>query len=215
MKAVIDNDILFKGACYGVISELIATVCSSADLAGVLGSARFVVPKKIQDSKLRGSRVAALATLSDFLSSRTEALEPTDSEQRMAADFELRAQELGINLDSGESQLCAILLHRVLPFLLTGDKRAIMAIERLMDADSRLYSIFGKVKCLEQLVYGALAQCSFAALRGTICSEPEIDTALTICFSCGSERVTQSSVVQGLESYISALRVVASRTLAP
>jgi hypothetical protein len=215
MKAVIDNDILFKGACYGLLSELLATICSSAELAGVLGSSRFVLPKKIQGSKLRRDKAAALAGLFEFLASRTEELEPTDSEQSMAADLELRALELGLNLDSGESQLCAILVHRVLLLLLTGDKRAIAAMEGLIVADSRLAPLCGKVTCLEQLVLGALAQIGSAQLKSAICAEPETDKALTICFSCGQESVPSSNFAQGLHSYISAVRASASRALAP
>ena len=214
MKAAIANDILFKGACYGLLNELISTACSGTEVAGVLGSARFVVSKKIEKSKLRRNGVPALACFLQFLS-RTEALEPTDNERNMAADLELAAQKLGINLDSGESQLCAILVHRVLQLLLTGDKRAIAAMEKLMDADVRLRPICGKVRCLEQLVHDALAIGDHGTLRGAVCSEPEIDKALAICFSCTNQSIEMASVIEGLQSYIRSLRMQASRVLSP
>jgi hypothetical protein len=214
MKAAIDNDILFKGACYGLLSELISTTCSSSEVVGVLGSARFVVPKKIEKSKLRRNGAAALTNFTQFLS-RTESLEPTDSEQNMAADVELAAQRLRINLDSGESQLCSILVHRVLPLLLTGDKRAIVAMEKLIDADTRLRPVCGKVRCLEQLVHNGLANGDLGSFRRAVCSEPEIDKALAICFSCTNQSVKVESVIEGLQSYIRSLRMEAGRVLSP
>jgi hypothetical protein len=212
MKAAIDNDILFKGACYGLLSELIASTCSGAEVIGVLGSARFVVPKKIEKSKLRRNGAAALAIFFEFLH-RTEALEPTDDEQNMAADLELAAQRLGVNLDSGESQLCAILVCRVLPWLLTGDKRAIIALERLINADARLISICGKIKCLEQLVHDALTNRDHVAFRNAVCLEPDVDKALAICFSCTGKSVVLANVLEGLQSYIRSLRTEAIRVL--
>lgn len=212
MKAAIDNDILFKGACYGLLNELIATSCPDTETFGTLGSARFVVAKKIEKNKLVRNRTAALDALSQFLN-RSEALEPSGSEQSMAADLELAAQRLGINLDTGESQLCAMLVLRVLPLLLTGDKRAITAMERLVDADTRLVPLCGRVRCLEQLVYDALMKGDHSTLRTAICSEPEADKALAICFSCKSESVVLANIIEGLQSYVRALRAEAARIL--
>jgi hypothetical protein len=213
MNALIDNDVLFKGACYGLLEKLISIICP-INATGVLGSARFVVPKKIEKANLNRDRGTALGILLAFLS-QTETLEPADDEQRMAADFELAAQKLGVNLDGGESQLCAILVKRVLSSLLTGDKRAIAAIETLLDADSRLMPICGKVKCLEQVFVGSIVRHGCVTLRLAVCAEPEIDKALSICFSCKSQSVEDASILEGFQSYINDLRQCACRVLAP
>lgn len=212
MKAAIDNDILFKGACYGLLVELVATACPITEVVGALGSARFVVASKIKKNKLIRNQAAALAVLSEFLK-HCEVLEPALEEQNIAADLELAAQQLGVNLDTGESQLCAILVFRLLPLLLTGDKRAIKAIEKLIDGDSRLIAICGKVRCLEQLVYDALTSCDHVTLGAAICKEPEVDKALSICFSCTSPPAVLASTLEGLQSYIKALRADAPRVL--
>lgn len=214
MKAAIDNDILFKAACYGLLSQLIGTTCSETEVVGVLGSARFVVGKKIEKGNLQRDRAAALAIFFEFLK-RSEALEPTPNEQNMAADLELTAQRLGINLDSGESQLCAMLVYRVLPLLLTGDKRAIKVMERLMSADNRLVALCGKVRCLEQLVYDALTKGDDVTFRTAICAEPEVDKTLAICFSCTNQTAMRPGILEGLQSYIRSLRLDANRVLSP
>jgi len=214
MNALADNDVLFKGACYGLLSDLISVVCAKGDVAGLLGAARYVVPKKIQRAKLKGSADQALRVFSKFLE-RATVLEPTDGEQQLAADLELAAQKLHLSLDSGESQLCAVLVSRLVPFLLTGDKRAIQAMEALIDGNSRLSAMCGKIKCLEQLVAGALLQGNPLDVRSAVCGEPEIDKALAICFSCKDPMASAATFTQGLQSYISDLRERAGRVLAP
>ncbi len=212
MKAVVDNDILFKGACYGLLKQLISTVRANAGETGVLGSAKFVVPHKIKKSALRRDSAIAIAALSAFLD-RTHILEPTESEQNLAADLEVAAQQTGVSLDNGESQLCAIVVQRFVPLLLTGDKRAITAMEKLIDVDVRLMPICGKVRCLEQLVWDAVIGGDHLGLRNAVCSEPEIDKSLSICFSCTAEAVVSGNTTEGLQSYVEALRTEATRVL--
>jgi len=210
MLALIDNDVLFKGSCYGLLRDLLAEV---SQRAGVLAASRFVLPKKISKSNLRGDRSAVLQRLNEFLE-KSEALEPTLEEQEMAADLEVSALRLGLALDVGESQLSTILVKRLVPLLLTGDKRAVVAIDRLLDQDARLLPICGKVRCLEQIFAAAIAGENGNSVRAAVCSEPDIDIALTICFSCRSESVSKESHSEGLHSYIEALRRDATRVLA-
>jgi hypothetical protein len=132
----------------------------------------------------------------------------------MAADFELAAQRAGLSFDVGESQLCAILICRLTPMLLTGDKRAIQALEELLDSEDRLSSLCGKVRCLEQLVLDVLrAGTNPDTLRGMICAEIDIDKTLTICFSCHSQDGPRQDYVDGLQSYVADLRQRAIRVL--
>lgn len=211
MNTLVDNDVLIKGSCYGLLSELILGV-TPLNTVGVLGSARFVVPERIRRSHLRANYARAVQIFMDFLT-HTSVIEPTTEEQQMAADLELAAQQVGLNLDSGESQLCAVVSMRLLPLLLTGDKRAIAAIDKLLDGDSRLYSVAGKVMCLEQLFVVLLSSTSGDGLRSTVCAEPEVDKALSNCFSCFGSVVSTDSHLEGLNSYIQNLRRLAARVL--
>jgi hypothetical protein len=214
MKAMVDNDIVFKGACYGLLDEFLSPVCTVGDPFGVLGSARFVVSKKISKANPKKGITVALRHLGDFLQ-RATVVEPTEDEQIMAAEFELAAQRAGLGFDVGESQLCAILIQRLTPLLLTGDKRAIHAIEELLDSEGRLTSLCGKIRCLEQLVLDVLttAGTNPDTLRGMICAEIEIDKTLTICFSCHRQDWPGQDYTEGLQSYIADLRQRAMRVL--
>lgn len=212
MKALIDNDILVKGACYRLLAE-IANSIPGGGHCGVLGAAKFVVPHYIKRQKLAGDVAAAEMCFASFLAS-SEALEPSSEERELAATLEANAQQLSLSLDPGESQLVSILLFRVLPWLATGDKRAIVALEMLLDTDARLANLAGKIRCLEQLVKHMLVNGDYAIIRNAICSEPAVDKALTICFSCSSQDSNSADIHQGLDSYIGAIRASAARVLA-
>jgi hypothetical protein len=212
MKALIDNDILVKGACYRLLAEIVASIPGDGH-CGILGAAKFVVPHYIKRQKLAGDVAAAEICFFSVLAS-SEALEPSSDERELAAALEANAQQLALSLDPGESQLVSILVSRVLPWLATGDKRAIAALERLLDTDARLAGLAGKVRCLEQLVKQMLANGDYRAIRNAICSEAAVDKALTICFSCSSQDATSANIDQGLDSYIGAIRASAARVLA-
>jgi|HigsolmetaAR201D_1030396.scaffolds.fasta_scaffold21795_2 hypothetical protein len=214
MNALVDNDIVFKAVCYGLLAEVLTTLCSHDDRVGILGAAKFVVSKRIQMATVNKGREVALANLEEFLC-RALAIEPTEVERNIAADIEAAAQSAGFSLDAGESQLCAVLVQRMVPWLLTGDKRAIRAMEQLLDADARLAAITGRVKCLEQLVLAAIPNDLRArAIREKICVEAHIDKTLAICFSCCSASQV-GDYTRGLESYIDDLRKDARRVLSP
>lgn len=212
MRAVADNDILLKGACYGLLPVFMAGVPGNGAV-GILGTSRYVVPKMIVRSHLRGNPGAAAACFATFVV-ENEVVEPNGTEQQMAAALEASAQQMALNLDAGESQLVAILISRCLPWFLTGDKRAIASIEGLLDADVRLKGIVGKIKCLEQLVARAVANGDGEEMRRAICAEPSVDLALSICFSCASSGGASVDATEGLASYIADLRTRAPRVLA-
>jgi hypothetical protein len=211
---VVDNDIVLKGACYGLLPD----VCGEgsevpAEDLGVLSSCRFVVADRIRRHGSLRDTDRALQALAPFLEATT-ILDPTEDEQRLAADIEFGAQGLGLPLDAGESQLCAVLVERSIPLMLTGDKRAIVAMEQLLEAYDWLSDACGKVRCLEQLILVLIDRIEPDIVRACICGEPHVDTALGICFSCHEDATTEASIVECLESYINHLRSQAPHILA-
>ena len=72
----------------------------------------------------------------------------------------------------------------------------------------------GKVLCLEQLFLRLLAVANPLDVRQKVCSGPDVDRALTICFSCASDKVDPELWREGLQSYINDLRNAAKTILA-
>ena len=214
MKSLTDNDIILKAACYGLLPSILAPVVDGNNWkVGFLGAARFVLGKKLAKIRLRGSAVKVQERLSKFFAAN-EAIEPTPEEQALAAKLEALAQLQAVNLDTGESQLVSILISRDLRWLLTGDKRAVVAIERLLDEEVSLHVVKGRVMSLEQLVYSLQANGESITIRAAVCGEPDIDRSLKICFACSSTEAEPSSVMEGLKNYIADLRKMAPRVLA-
>lgn len=213
MKAAVDNDILFKCACYGLLQDLPATLKIDATDCGVLGAARFVVTHKLERTARIRARNLAVTNLNSFLSTATT-IEPIKAEQALAAHLEACALRVGLTLDAGESQLCAVAIERMASRLVTGDKRAICALERLIDEEPKIIGLSGKLMCLEQILLLILAERSFEPVRKAVCAEPEADKALSICFSCTSACSNEQTAHDGLSSYIRALRSEANRLLA-
>jgi hypothetical protein len=210
MKALVDNDILLKGAEYGLLSPFAAAIPGGDERVGVLGAARYVV----QDRLLRwSSEGTARDQFLTFLGENIE-VEPTPEEQDMASSIETCAQRTGVGLDAGESQLCAVLISREVPLFVTGDKRAICAIELLLDAYALLLATAGRVLCLEQLVSALLEVSQIDSVRKAICNKPNADKALSICFCCKSSNETsKENILAGITSYVKDLRTKAPRVL--
>ena len=212
MKAVVDNDILFKGACHGFLSDIAAALKVNDSDCGVLGSARFVLKSKIKRARLRQNAEVATQGLEAFLAN-APVLEPVREEQAIAARLEALALRLGLSLDAGETQLCAIVIVRAISLLVTGDKRAVASMERLVEEDDAFQDLSRRVMCLEQLILLLLVRKTLQSLRTAICSEPGVDKTLTICFACYSSEVSESAVKDGLKSYIDDLRSRANEVL--
>ena len=213
VDAIIDNDILFKGACYCLLQEFAGALNTTPGDCGILGAARFVVKHKIERAKLSKENKLALRNLDTFLSVAA-VLEPVKTEQAFAARLEGHALRLGLGLDAGESQLCAMAIERVAPLFVTGDKRAIAAFEQLITLEPDIIQLCGKVMCLEQLVVLLLARITFGIVHDAVCLEPTVDKALAICFACLSGSKSEPRAKEGLESYIKYLRSTAERILA-
>lgn len=213
MKAAIDNDILYKGTCYGLLSEFIKTLAVDLCDVHVLGEAKYVLRSKFCRTTTNPKPEELLNYLETYLA-QVEILEPSVEELQKAAELEYFAQRLNLDFDSGESQLCAIAILRGFSWLVTGDKRAIIVLERILDTHGIITTLAGKVICLEQIVARMIRMEPGTVIRKAICAEPTIDRSLSNCFSCSSPEVKPENWIEGLESYIKDLRANAATILA-
>ncbi|MEX0754719.1 MAG: hypothetical protein WD556_06310 [Actinomycetota bacterium] len=210
----VDNDALLKLSCYGLCGKVWPPEEDAR--YGVLGAARYVLARALERLNLAAGRERAEAALKHALDA-AEVLEPNKDELELAARLESDAQRHGLQLDAGESQLTAILVARDSSELLTGDKRAIRALEGLLDLVNGLDTVAGRVRCLEQAIsLVAQLEGAFQETSVAICSEPDVDKTMSICFSCFSgDAVDRAAALEALENYISSLREKAPRILAP
>lgn len=201
---LIDNDVLIKSACYSFLNQIHGPSGQRRDV-GILGVAKFVVQKHLDRRGVIQDRPAAQRRFQDYLST-VIVLEPTAEEVNFASAIEEAAMLLGLDLDSGESQLCAIAVFRNSALLLTGDKRAIASAESLTHSIVELTSLAGRLVCFEQAVMGVVERIGIDRTRIQVCSEAAIDKSLSICFECHALAEGRPLEPTGLLSYIRDVR---------
>ena len=201
---LVDNDVLIKCACYSILDQ-VAGPSGQPHEAAVLGSARFVVGKHLERRGTIQDRAAAQRRFQDYLPT-VIILEPTSDELLLATAIEEAAMQLDLDLDSGESQLCAIAVSRGSSLLLTGDKRAIASAETVREAIAELASLAGRLVCLEQAIMGVVKRIGIDTTRARICAEAAVDTGLSICFECHALPERRPLELTGLLSYIRDVR---------
>jgi hypothetical protein len=202
---LMDNDVILKICCYDIVDELMGCTVGKLRTAHVLGVARFVLGKAISKAKNIANKERAAERLASLLS-RVALIEPDVDELSLAAEFEETAQVRGVALDGGESQLLAVLIRRSAGLLLTGDKRAIRAMEPVVKAGAYGEQVTRRVACLEQIAMALIGRHGVESIHRRICSEVAIDKSLSNCFSCASGFCREESIVEGLASYIADLR---------
>lgn len=211
LSLLIDNDVLIKCACYAMLDEIQPPGDGDSKI-GVLGAARFVVNGHLARRGRINDRESAQQRFNSYIPT-VLVLEPTEEEIALATEIEEAAIQQGVDLDSGESQLCAIAIFRAVPLLLTGDKRAISGAEILQQQISVLSSLRSRVVCLEQAVRGIANRIGVLSARSRICAEPSVDKSLSICFECNTENPRPEFSAEGLTSYITHLRAQAPTLL--
>lgn len=200
-----DNDVVVKLCGYQLCDERREAVDDIEP--AILGTAKFSLVSQVARSRSIKDREAAKLQLDQFLKQAT-VIEAEADEIELAAKLEEEALRQALPLDTGESQLVAVLAARDLPLLLTGDKRAIKALFVLGEPD-----VDGRLACLEQLMATLLQKHGIGKIRPKICSEPEIDKTLTLCFSCNADDVKIESVTEGLASHVRHLRASSGNLL--
>lgn len=212
VEAAIDNDILLKLCIYGLHEKLVSDEVFDIKRLYYLGAAKYVLRKVVSRKKSTIPEEHIIQNLNAVLE-QLIVVEPTPAELILAARLETLANERNLQLDAGESQLCAIVVSRQFSYLLTGDKRAIISIEALYHS-GYLPTINDHLLCLEQLfLFWLKASDNLSALRDQICANQSCDKSLTLSFACHSSSPSLENCAYGLNSYINHLRTSASNVL--
>ena len=199
-----DNDAVLKLSAYGCGSDIAATglvppailAVARWSLAGQIRKARKVLDA--DRFRIHAEQFVAQCII----------IEPAEDELLLAAAIEEDSIAAGGDLDSGESQLAAVLVTRNLSTMVTGDKRAIRTLAAL-----QLDGLCGRICCIEQVLALIVNETNWEHIRHAVCSERELDRAIAIVFACHSPGSSLENIRQGLNSYIADLRSVAPLVL--
>ena len=209
-RVLIDNDVVLKVSCYNLVAETLVAITVDGVAPAMLGVGRFVVRGRLAKARNVSDRAKAIDAFERLLTA-VGAVEPDEDELSLAADLEAAAIRHDLDLDGGESQLVAVLARRCCDLLLTGDKRAILAM-----AATAAEITASRIACLEQLVSHLVAMAGAARVRPGVCAEPLVDRAVTACFECSrAAPPSDREVLEGLASYVRHLDRAAPGVLLP
>ena len=204
---LVDNDVIFKLCAYGRHRFLIDG--DSWAPAFMLPVAKFVLRDLAQKSRRVQNRSAVKEAVECAITC-CKIVHPSDAALTLAAELEEAANISALELDPGESQLLAVLILEEAQMLLTGDKRAVAAIEALNRAETH-----GKIGCLEQIMLTLIEAEDVSSLRTSVCAEAGMDKATTSCFACYAEDARVDEVAAGLSSYLNDLTRIAPNAIYP
>lgn len=191
-RLLVDNDVLIKLAHWGLLDQLAACFDLDRPQVSALASLQFRANRR--DTKLFHTPPAADA-LAEYLSGTSEipAGRPED----------LSLLQGVTNLDAGEVELIAACLSDPDALLISGDKRALIALAEL-GPTGVAERLVGRVICLEQLL-GMIADLSgYARVIEGVLMHRELDAALRSVV--GPHGCTDSHFLEGIASYVTDLR---------
>jgi len=194
---LLDSDAAKKICQYLLLNELADALSSSLNDFAVLPQLKFQL-KLAHDAK-------ALAKLGT-----QEAVELARRLVSEASEVEVSAETANMilelnrpDIDSGEATLFAALHVADEASLVSGDKRAFVALSKI-DDHPIVDALWVRLICLEEAMYLILQTTDFQQVSDKVRAHPEVDTTLSIVFGRVSVN-ERPAVVQALHSYMQAL----------
>ena len=200
VRLLIDNDVLLKAAHWGLLEYI-------PRIAGITWEEVAVLPQFPPRVKRADPKLFLDATIAVSLQTSLNCCSPLPDPDPVAISLLQGLQ----NLDAGEVLLIAVLAAHKDLLLMTGDKRALIALAELREKPA-ISDCCGRCLCMEQLLRHALTMLGCPALVKHIRRYPRIDKAALTIFGSVGERL-QDDAEEGLRSYIDALRAEAPTVL--
>lgn len=206
MSLFIDNDALLKLASYDLLDTALTMFNIRPEDIHVLATARYaLIPDK---NRLRRCKTEECASrLESFLAKANKL-----TQDGLSADM-LDALTSEPGIDPGEALMLGMAASAPDSYIITGDKRALEALQAGKGLNDVCEVLAGRVLPLE-LLFSFLVEGDFAQVQVRVRSQPEVDKALTYAFGV-STPANLASVRAALDSYVGHLRRLTGSLLHP
>lgn len=198
----LDNDIILKLATCNLFSEAISSLGLDETDLRVLESAKYVF---LRNRKVKNKYPQSIRDNTILIVDRCQKIQPEISEEVGQLQIE--------GIDPGETTLISATKGVESFYLITGDKRCLIALAEASQLVEIRQRLLGRVICLEQIILKLIETQGFNEVLVKVLPGREYDTALKAIFGSG-EKATQENVLQMLEGYIGELRIKTSGLLA-
>lgn len=206
MVLLIDNDALLKLASYDLLDTALVMFDIRSEDIHVLATAKYaLLPAK---ERLRRCKTEECADRMESFLSKATNLSADDAD---ASTLDALVERPGI--DAGEAIIVAVAVAKPDAFIITGDKRALDAMQIGQGLDSVRDVLAGRVLSLE-LLFSFMVEGDFAQVQARVRSQPGVDKALTNAFGV-SAPASLESVRVALDSYVAHLRRLTGTLLHP
>ena len=206
MTLFVDNDALLKLASYDLLETALTNFSIRPEDIHVLATAKYaLLPAK---DRLRRCKTEECANrLDSFLSKATKLTsDGVDSDT-------LEALIAKPGIDPGEALMLTVATTDLDTYIITGDKRALEALQIGNGLDNVCEALAGRVLSLE-LLFSFLVEADFARVQTCVRSQPGVDKALTNAFGVSAPAGLES-VRAALNSYVEHLRRQTGELLYP
>jgi hypothetical protein len=169
-RLLLDADVLIKLSVLGCFSECIAALgFKLAECATMRSMTRSAgLDNQVVREQRAGGPGKPARRLFKTLSTIPTIDKMTDAEKLLSAAINAAAQKHGLAFDGGEAMLASVAIHRGLPFVTTGDKKAIGSLPVLAQHVVEVTQLRGRLLPLEYLLLKAIQSVGLAALHARI-----------------------------------------------
>lgn len=204
MILICDNDIVLKLTAFGLLDDVIQSL--EGEQIFVLEAARYRLRKPGRQTRRAHSEETIARALEFCKTSNALSEEVTDEDavaMGSASYFNADGQECKI--DGGELALFSKAYYEPSSYLLTGDKRALYALGKHREVETRTATIHrqmtGRVVCLESSLELCICELGFETARARIVPNCNCDSATRAAFGSGL-KAEETNVRNALNSYI-------------
>lgn len=191
---LLDSDAARKLCQYQLIHELTrALECALADLA-VLPQLIFQLRLNNPENALKKLGSEESVTMAIELVRHANTVEVLMEQSNHILDFDRP------DIDSGEAVLFAALYQNAQDRLISGDKRAFVALSNVTDPIST-EGIWARLICLEEAILLILEREGFDQVSAKVRARPDVDKAISLVFG-RSQTANHASALEALTSYI-------------
>ena len=191
---LLDSDAARKLCQYQLIHELTrALECALADLA-VLPQLIFQLRLNNPENALKKLGSNESVTMAIELVRHANTVEVLIEQSNHILDFERP------DIDSGEAVLFAALYQNAQDRLISGDKRAFVALSNITDPIPT-EGIWARLICLEEAILLILEREGFDLVSAKVRARSDVDKAISMVFG-RTQAANHASVLEALNSYI-------------
>ncbi|PTU03172.1 hypothetical protein DBR45_08490 [Pseudomonas sp. HMWF031] len=195
---LLDSDVAKKICQYQLLHELVEALDCGLEGFAVLPQLRFQLKLSNQAKAVQKLGSEAAVDLAQQLVAHAV-------EVQIAAEAANPILELNRpDIDSGEATLFAALYDNDSDSLISGDKRAFIALSQVNGLPV-LDALWARLICIEEAIHYIVRTASFGTVSAKIRAMPAVDTAISIAFGRAKPN-PQADVLDALMSYIKDLQ---------